>query len=49
MWYDHPHWWQWLILIAIAVACAFVWWASTGNGPSSDPYRDAQDDGRDIF
>lgn len=48
MWYDHPNWWQWLILIGIALAVAFIWWGSTGRG-GGDPYRNADDDGRDIY
>lgn len=47
MWYDHPNWWQWLILIAIALACAWVWWASTGG--HGDALDDRSDDGRDIY
>lgn len=36
MWYDHPNWWQWLILAGIAIGAIVLMWAinTTGSGAS---------------
>jgi len=48
IWYDHPTWWQWLILAGVGLLLVFVIWGTSG-GSSGTSYDDPDDDGRSIY